>query len=94
VPSERGWLAATRRVILAQAYNQAEKIRGEAEAKAIELYAAAHKKDPEFYELLRTLEAYKKFLDEKTTLLLSADSDLFKYLRGRGEALEGGKGTK
>jgi len=83
-----------RRVILAQAYNQAEKIRGEAEAKAIELYAAAHKKDPEFYELLRTLEAYKKFLDEKTTLLLSADSELFKYLRGRGEALEGGKGTR
>ncbi len=83
-----------RRVILAQAYNQAEKIRGEAEAKAIEVYAAAHKKDPEFYELLRTLEAYKKFLDEKTTLLLSADSELFKYLRGRGEALEGGKGTR
>ena len=77
-----------RRVILAQAYSQAEKIRGEAEARATAIYAAAHQKDPEFYELLRTLEAYKKFLDQKTTLLLSADSDLFKYLSGRTGALK------
>lgn len=76
-----------RRVILAQAYSQAEKIRGEAEARATVIYAAAHQQDPEFYELLRTLEAYTKFLDDKTTLLLSADSDLFKYLSRRTDAL-------
>ncbi|MFH1264273.1 MAG: protease modulator HflC, partial [Planctomycetota bacterium] len=59
---------------------EAAKTRGEAEAQAIRIYTEAHQKDPEFYELVRTLEAYEKFLDEKTTVLLSADSDLLKYL--------------
>ena len=66
--------------ILAEAYKIAEDTRGAAEAKAITVYAAAHKKDPEYFQLRRTLQAYRKFLDEKTTLLLSADSDLLKYL--------------
>jgi membrane protease subunit HflC len=69
-------------VLLAQAYAQAEKIRGEAEAEATRIYGEAHQQDPKFYELLRTLEAYKKFLDDKTTILLSADSELLKYLTG------------
>ncbi|MHC4177567.1 MAG: protease modulator HflC [Planctomycetota bacterium] len=76
-----------RTIILAKAYAQAEKTRGEAEAAATGIYAAAHQKDPQFFELTRTLEAYKKFLDEKTTILLSADSDLLKYLT-RGSMLE------
>ncbi len=38
--------------------------------------------DPEFYQLMRTLEAYRRFLDEKTTVLLSADSELLKFLSG------------
>ncbi|NQT13112.1 MAG: protease modulator HflC [Planctomycetes bacterium] len=67
-------------VALAEADAEAEKTRGEAEAEAIRIYTEAHQKDPEFYELVRTLEAYEKFLDEKTTVLLSADSDLLKYL--------------
>ena len=69
-----------RTITLAEAYAQAEQTRGEAEAKATEIYSQAHQKDPAFYELVRTLEAYKKFLDEKTTILLSADADLLKYL--------------
>ena len=64
----------------ADAYAQAEQTRGKAEAEATKIYAAAHQADPEFYELTRTLEAYRKFLDEKTTILLSSDSDLLKYL--------------
>jgi len=71
-----------RTIVLAQAYSQAEKLRGQAEADAIRIYGQAHQKDPAFYELLRTLESYKKILDEKTTLLLSGDSDLLKYLTG------------
>jgi len=67
-------------VTLAKAYSEAEKIRGAAEAEATRIYAEAHQKDPAFYELVRTLEAYRKFLDDKTTVLLSADSDLLKYL--------------
>ena len=69
-----------RTVILAKAYAEAEKTRGEAEAEATRIYSKAHEKDPEFYELLRTLEAYKKILDDKTTLLLSSDSELLKFL--------------
>jgi len=75
-----------RTVILAKAYAEAEKTRGEAEAEATRIYTEAHQKDPQFYELVRTLEAYEKFLDEKTTVLLSADSELLKYLM-RGSML-------
>ena len=50
------------------------------EAKALEIYANAFNKDPEFYEFMRTLEAYKKVIDNKTTLVLPADSKLFKTL--------------
>jgi membrane protease subunit HflC len=80
-------------VILAEAYAQAEKVRGAAEAEATRIYSQAHQKDPEFYELLRTLEVYEKILDEKTTVLLSADSDLLKYLtRPNSEEGAGGSG--
>ncbi len=72
-------------VILAAANAEAEIIRGKAEAKATRTYSEAHQKDPQFFELLRTLEAYKKILDEKTTILLSAESELLKYV-SRGPA--------
>ncbi|MGO9112025.1 MAG: protease modulator HflC [Thermoguttaceae bacterium] len=68
-------------VILAGAYAEAEIVRGKAEAKATRTYSEAHQKDPQFFELMRTLEAYKKIFDEKTTILLSGDSELLKYLR-------------
>ena len=65
---------------LAQADADAQRIRGKAEAEATRTYADAHGTDPEFYELMRTLEAYKRFLDNETTILLSGDSDLLKFL--------------
>jgi len=69
-----------RAVALAQAYASAERTRGEAEAEATKIYAEAHGKDPQLYRLLRTLEAYKTMFDDKTTLLLSGDSELFEFL--------------
>jgi membrane protease subunit HflC len=76
-----------RAVLLASANKNAEIIRGQAEAEATRTYSKAHQKDPQFFELTRTLEAYKKFLDEKTTILLSGDSELLKYIsRGPGES--------
>ncbi len=68
------------REILANAYREAQVIMGRGDAKSMGTYAEAQKKDPEFYELTRTLEAYTKFLDEQTTLILSTDSPLFRYL--------------
>ena len=70
-------------IILADAYKEAERIRGEGDAKAVEVYANAYSADPKFYEFVRTLDTYKKIVDDKTTLVLPADSRLFKLLLGK-----------
>ena len=70
-------------IILADAYKEAEGIRGEGDAKAVEIYANAYSADPKFYEFVRTLDTYKKIVDDKTTLVLPADSRLFKLLLGK-----------
>jgi membrane protease subunit HflC len=71
--------------ILSAAYKDAERIRGEGDAEATRIYGAAYSKNPRFYKLLRTLESYKKTLDDKTTVVLSSDSELLKILT-HGEA--------
>jgi membrane protease subunit HflC len=73
------------RQILANAYREAQVTKGKGDAESIRIYAEAFEKDPKFYKLTRTLEAYRKFLDEKTTLILSADSPLFRYLESPPE---------
>jgi membrane protease subunit HflC len=69
-----------KKIILSEAYKTAQKIKGEGEAKAIKTYAEAYEKDVNFYELVRTLESYEKFIDGKTTVILSADSELLKFI--------------
>jgi membrane protease subunit HflC len=66
--------------ILSEAYKEGEKTKGLADADAIRIYAAAHGKDPEFYRFLRTLESYRAFLNDKTTVVLSSDSELLELL--------------
>ena len=71
--------------IQSEAYRRVEEIRGAADAKATEIYASAYNQSPEaveFYEFTRTLQAYKSIITENTTLVLSTDSDLFKFLKG------------
>jgi membrane protease subunit HflC len=71
--------------IQSEAYRKVEEIRGVADAKATEIYASAYNQSPQavdFYEFTRSMEAYKTMMDENTTLVLSTDSDLFKYLKG------------
>lgn len=70
---------------LSVAYKEAETIRGQGDAESTRIYGQAYSKNPRFYKLLRTLEAYKKVLDDKTTAILSSDSELLKVLT-RGEA--------
>ena len=70
-----------KRTILAQAYRESEKIKGEGEAEAARIYSGAFSQDPRFYKLVRTLQAYEKFLNEKTTIVLSTDSELLKLLK-------------
>ena len=67
-------------IILAEAYKTAETTRGEGDAEAVKIYAQSFNKDPEFYKFLRTLDAYKITFKDKTTALLSADSEFLKYL--------------
>jgi membrane protease subunit HflC len=71
--------------IQSEAYRQVEEIRGVADAKATEIYASAYNQSPEavaFYEFTRTMQAYKSIIADNTTLVLSTDSDLFKFLKG------------
>ena len=68
-------------IILAEARRDADIIRGEGEAEAIKIFADALERDPEFYAFQRSLEAYKKFLPQNTTVVLPADSDLLRYLQ-------------
>jgi membrane protease subunit HflC len=71
--------------IQSEAYRQVEEIRGLADAKATEIYARAYNRNAEsiaFYEFTRTMESYKFIIAENTTLVLSTDSELFKFLKG------------
>lgn len=71
--------------IQSEAYRQVEEIRGVADAKATEIYAKAYNQSSEavaFYEFTRTMQAYKTIIADNTTLVLSTDSDLFKFLKG------------
>jgi membrane protease subunit HflC len=68
--------------ITSGAYRTAQEIKGKADAEATKLYAQAFGVDPEFYSFVRTLELYNESLDKKSTLVLSTDSELLKYLKG------------
>jgi len=70
--------------IQSEAYRRVEEIRGEADAKAAAIYASAYNRSPEavqFYEFTRTMDAYKSIIANNTTLILSTDSDLFRFLQ-------------
>ena len=67
--------------IISEAYGESQVVMGEGEAEAARIYSSAFSRDPDFYQFWRTMETYRKILDEKTTLILSEDSELFKYLR-------------
>jgi membrane protease subunit HflC len=70
-------------ILLAEAYKESEEIRGAGDAKAFRIYADAYRQDPKFFDFTRSMEAYKKSLDDKTTLVLSPDSEFFHYLKQR-----------
>ncbi len=70
-------------IIKATAQRKAEITRGEGEAEAIKIFAAAIAADPEFYGFQRSLEAYRKIFESNTTVVLPADSDLFEFLQSQ-----------
>ena len=68
------------RALLAEAYRESQQILGEADAEAARIYSSAYSRNPEFYKMVRTLESYRKFMDEKTTVILSTDSELMNLM--------------
>jgi membrane protease subunit HflC len=75
-------------VILAQADRRSNQLRGQGEAKAIAILAEALGADPEFFAFRRSLNAYREFFDQGTTVILSAEADLFKFLDSPGSGSE------
>lgn len=69
--------------IRSEAHRKVLEVRGNADAQAAAIYAAAYNQDKELYAFLRTMESYQKTLTKNGKLVISADSDYFKYLRTR-----------
>ncbi|MFP4548297.1 MAG: protease modulator HflC [Fidelibacterota bacterium] len=70
--------------IMSEAYKESQTIKGEANAKAIEIYANAYNKSAQsrdFYQFMRTLEAYTNSIDSNSTMVFSTDSEFFKYIK-------------
>jgi len=70
-------------IISAEAYRTSQELRGAGEAAAYKNYADAYKQGPEFFEFVRTMEAYKKVFAKDTTMVLTPDSEFLKYLKKR-----------
>ncbi len=71
--------------IQSEAYKESEKIKGEADAKAANIYASAYNKSSrsrELYSFMKSMETFRKTFDSSTTVILSTDSELYKYLKG------------
>ncbi len=75
-----------REVILANADKESSQTRGEGEAEAIRILAEALNEDPDLFAFRRSLEAYQNFLGQQDTIVLSADSPLFRFLTSPGVA--------
>jgi len=76
-----------REVTLADAYRDAQKIKGEGDAKAASIYASAYGRNSEFYSFYRSLEAYKQsFKNKGDMMVIDPSSAFFKYLKSSGKA--------
>jgi modulator of FtsH protease HflC len=68
--------------ITSEAYRTAQEIKGKADAQSTKLYAEAYGVDPDFYSFIKTLEIYDDALGKDSSVVLSTDSEFFKYLKG------------
>jgi len=66
---------------MANAFRDAEKLRGEGDAKSAEIYAKAYGEDAEFFAFYRSLNAYKKTFTRSSMVVLDPESDFFKYFK-------------
>ncbi len=69
------------RDIRSTAYRQVQEVQGKADAEATQIYGQAYNKDPEFYAFLRTIESYKEKPNQNSVLIMTTDSDFYKYVK-------------
>jgi membrane protease subunit HflC len=67
--------------ISSEAYKTAQEKRGKADGQSTRIYADAYNRDPEFYSFLKAMDSYPQAIDEKSWLILTTDSDFFRYLK-------------
>jgi len=77
----QGQLTEESKRITSEAYRKAQEILGEGDAESTRIYARAYMQDPEFYRFVETLRTYEETLDERGVLLLTTDSELYRYLK-------------
>jgi membrane protease subunit HflC len=77
-----------RDVLLADAYEKEQNLKGIGDARSIDINAKAFSQDPDFFAFLKSLQAYRNSLKEKTTLILPAESEFLQYLQGAGSSSE------
>jgi membrane protease subunit HflC len=74
-----------RQITVAEAYRDAQRIKGEGDAQAARIYAEAFQRNPEFYSFYRSMEAYRQGLRTRSdVMVLDPSSDFFKYFKGPG----------
>jgi modulator of FtsH protease HflC len=69
------------KVVLSEANREASEIKGKADAEATKIYGDIYGQDPEFFSFYKTLESYSEVIGDNTSLILSSDSELYKYLK-------------
>jgi membrane protease subunit HflC len=79
----RGTLNRDLKEIESEAFRKSQEVKGIAEAKAVAIYAKAMQQDPEYYNFMRTMEAYRKTIPEKGHLIMSTSSDFLRMLEKR-----------
>jgi len=67
--------------ITSEAYRRAQILKGKADAEAITIYAQAYSQDPGFYSFLKTMDTYRDTIDDSSTVILSTDSEYYRYLK-------------
>jgi len=77
------------RSIRSSAYRRVQEVRGKADAEATKIYGNAYNRDPEFYAFSRTLEAYKEGQNKNSVLILTTDSDYYRYLKDAASRIPG-----
>ena len=78
---QRARAQRTARTLLAEAYAFSEVTRGEGDAAAARIYSEAYGKDPDFYDFVRSLEAYRKTMGRGTTLVVPPNHEFFRFLQ-------------